>query len=205
MSRFCGKCDLYDSLVMIQSDDDDEKLAEVLKNLELYVRGADGRDHLVKSDTKKDIAKYYPYLIAIGCHSKDHHVVILSSDSFIDREEEERKEWIAQDVLRYWKKHKTDFNEDDCLDSLSIWSDKERFRSFAHLVALYGNKADFSNIHLPLWEYYRLEWFKELYKLGYTEREAYVWVYKGTFHSPEQIRKRLGRDLKDDKNTNSEN
>ena len=198
MSRFCGKCDLYDSLIMIQSDNDDEKLAEILKNLQLFVRGKDGRNHLVKSDTKKDIAKYYPYLTAIAAHSKNYHNIVLSSDSFIDQEEEERKQWIVRDILRYWNKHKKDYDEDDCLGSLCIWSDGEQYRIFAHYVGIYGDKADFSDIHLPLWEYYRLEWFKELCKLGYTEREAYDWVYKGMFDSPERIRKRIGRDLKND-------
>ena len=93
MSIFSGKCDFYDHFCMIGNDGDEEKIKEKLKSLTLYVYGKDGRHHLVKSDTIKDIAKYYPYLVSTGCCSKEHGEYInLSADCYIDREEREHHE-----------------------------------------------------------------------------------------------------------------
>ena len=59
MSQLCGKCDFYDGFVDIDSDGDEERVKEKLKKLKLNIYGMDGRPHRVKSDTIKDIAKYW--------------------------------------------------------------------------------------------------------------------------------------------------
>lgn len=191
MSRFSGKCDFYDGFVEIRCGSDEEKIKEELKKLKLYVRGKDGRDHLVKSDTIKDIAKYYPYLEAIACGSNDGFTVILSSDSFIDQEEKEFLTWKIRDVLKWWRKckrNKKPFDVDECVEKL-FWMNTDQIRTIAERVAKDGEKAEFDDLHNPLHEYYRKRWFEELVRLGYTEREAYNWVYKGLFDRPEVIEK----------------
>lgn len=202
MSQFCGKCDFYDGFVAIRSDGEDDKIIENLKGLELYVRGRDDRAHLVKSDTIKDIAKYYPYLEAIMYGNQDGKcVVILASDSFIDQEEREHLGWYIRDVKKYYdkcKRKKIQFDVEECVNNIGYWSDKELLREIATRFKDNGNKAEFDDVHLPMHEHYRKQWFEELVRVGYTEHQAYNWVYKGFFDSPEAIQKRLGRPIKDE-------
>ena len=199
MSIFCGKCDFYDGFVAIRCDGDETKVSEELKNLELFIRGKDGRTHRVKSDTIKDIAKYYPYLECIMTGNKEKIIIILTSDSFIDQEEEEHVGWYIRDVYKYWRKckrNKKPFVVDECIESL-YWMNDDILRTVAERVAKDGNKAEFDDIHLSLHEYYRRRWFGELVRLGYTELEAYNWCFKGFFNPEEIVIKRLGRPLND--------
>ena len=199
MSIFCGKCDFYDGFVAIRCDGDETKVSEELKKLELFIRGKDGRTHRVKSDTIKDIAKYYPYLECIMTGNKEKTTIILTSDSFIDQEEEEHVGWYIRDVYKYWRKckrNKKPFVVDECIESL-YWMNDDILRTVAERVAKDGNKAEFDDIHLSLHEYYRRRWFGELVRLGYTELEAYNWCFKGFFNPEEIVIKRLGRPLND--------
>lgn len=198
MSMFSGKCDFYDSFVMISSDGEHGKIMENLKTLKLYVYGKDGREHRVKSETIKDITKYYPYLTFFNAWDKDNgDFIILSSDSFIDQEEREHLGWYIDDVMKYWRKckrNKVPFVVDECVKKLN-WINNDIIRSIAERVAESGNKAEFDDIHLPMQEYYRRQWFEEMVKVGYTEREAYDWCFKGFFAPSEEIERRLGRPL----------
>ena len=199
MSRFSGKCDFYDGFVAIHSDGEDEKILENLKKLNLYVCGKDGRYYLVKSDTIKDIVKYYPYLEGIACYDVETGFnIYLSSSSFIDQEERQHREYKVEDVKKYWRKCKREkklFDPDECAESL-WWSDKDAIRTIAERIDEDGNKAEFDDLHYPLWEYFRKEWFEEMVKVGYSEREAFRWCFNEHFASEETIMKRLGRPLK---------
>ena len=198
MSRFSGKCDFYDGFVAIRCDGEENKIDKELKNLKLYVRGKDGRDHLVKSDTLKDIVKYYPYLEAIAVSSKDSCTIIISADSFIDTEERERLDYRIQDVLKYWRKckrNKIPFTKEEFYRN-TWWKNDSVMDEICKRVVEDGDKAEFNNLHDSIHEYYRREWFNELVRVGYTELEAYNWVFKGLFDKPEVIEKRLGRPIK---------
>lgn len=199
MSVFSGKCDFYDSFCMISGDGDESKILENLPKLKLYIIGRDGRDHRLKSDTIKDIAKYYPYLTALEAGDRDgNHVVVLSSNSFIDQEESEMLKYKVDDVLKYWRKckrTKKPFKEDECLERLWYIASNE-LKEIIHRVAENGNKAEFDDIHFPLWEHFRRNWFEELVRVGYTEQEAYNWCFNGFFDPVSVEEKRLGRPVK---------
>ena len=200
MSIYSGKCDFYDGFVAIRCDGDEQKIKEKLKKLTLYIRGKDGRDHLVKSDTLKDISKYFPYLESMVITDGDTIVCYLSSDSFIDREERENREWKASYILQYWRKckrNKIPFTEQGCKQSL-WFSDSEEVDEMIHRVAVYGKNAKFDDIHFPLWEWNRRRWFEAMVELGWSEQEAYDWCFKGLFDPPEVEEKRLGRRVKKD-------
>lgn len=185
MSIFSGKCDFYD---IFANDLDDIKIEEKLKNLTLSVYGKDNRPHVVKSDTIKDITKYYPYLTVLGCGNK----IVLSSDSFIDIEEAERIQWRVDDVLKYWRKckrNKIKFNEKECIEALSFWERDKVLKEIIHRVANDGNKAVFDDLHLAMHEYYRKMWYEEMVKVGWSEDEAFCWVYKELFPTPEAFKR----------------
>ena len=198
MSQFCGKCDFYDGFIMIMGDGDEDKIKENLKKLKLYVWGKDGREHLVKSDTIKDITKYYPYLegFMIG-DSNGNRVVKLSSDSFIDIEERESIGYKVEDVMKYWRKckrEKKEFIPDECVEKLH-WMDSKMIKEIANRVMIFGNKAKFDDLHNDYHELMRRRWFEEMVKVGYTELEAYNWCFKGFLDPEETVIKRLGRPL----------
>ena len=198
MSIYSGKCDFYDGFVAIRCDGDEQKIKEKLKKLTLYVRGKDGRDHLVKSDTLKDISKYFPYLESMVITDGDTMACHLSSDSFIDQEERESRNLYANRILRYWKKckrKKIPFIEEDCKKELWFPDNKE-LEEMIHRVALNGKNAEFEDIHFPSWEWNRRRWFEAMVELGWSEQEAYNWCFKGLFDPPEVEEKRLGRQVK---------
>ena len=194
MSMFSGKCDFYDSFVMIGSDGENGKIIENLKKLKLHIYGNDNRHHRVKSETIKDIAKYYPYLTLIRTWNKDNgDFIILSSDSFIDQEEQEHLGWYIDNVMKYWRKckrKKKPFVADECVKELK-WMREDLIQVIAERVAKDGDKAEFEDIHLPIHEYYRKLWYEEMIKVGYTEFEAFCWVYKEMFPTAEDMEKRL--------------
>ena len=200
MSRFCGKCDFYDCFCMIAGDGDETKIMANLPKLKLYVYGKDGRAHLIKTETIKDITKYYPYLEAVGCGEKDgSRVIYLASDSFIDQEEREHLGYYIKDVYKYYnkcKRTKTKFTADECVGVVgSWWTNTELIYKIADRVEKDGKKAEFDDLHLPMWEHYRRDWFEEMVRVGYSEVEAYNWCFKGLFDSEETTIKRLGRPL----------
>ena len=200
MSVYSGKCDFYDCFVAIRCDGAEGKINEQIKTLKLYVYGEDGRPHRVKSDTLKDISKYFPYLTSTRISNKESFVCYLSSDSFIDQEEQKSIQWKANYILKYWRKckrNKIPFTVQGCKDSL-WFRDDENLTEMIRRVEKDGNKADFSDIHFSLWEWNRRSWFEVMVELGWSEIEAYQWCFKGLFDPPEVVEKRLGRPLKED-------
>ena len=197
MSMFSGKCDFYDGFIDISSKCDKEKILENLKKLKLYVSGKDGRFHRVKSDTIEDIAKYYPYLQSISLYDKENgYRIYLESDSFIDREEAEWRDWKVGYVLKYWRKckrNKKPFVAEECFNEVS-WTGS-KLEEIIRRVEKDGDKAKFDDIHDDTHEYFRRQWFEELVRLGYTEREAYDWCFKAFLDDEEIIIKRLGRPI----------
>lgn len=194
MSQFSGKCDFYDHLcIYCETEDDFEKLLAIS---EIKINSKDGREHLLRVKTIKDAVKYYPYLITLGCFSKEKHSFVLSSSSFIDREEKEHLQYDIDAVFRYWRKckrKKIKFDEDACFDKVS-WGfrNEETLREIIHRVAENGNKAEFNDIHKPIWENMRKRWYEEMVKYGYSKFEAFCWCFNEFFPSEEVIKKRLG-------------
>ena len=197
MSIFSGKCDFYDSVVAIHCDGDTSKLSEFLANIDVYITGRDRRYHKVEVYDEKTACKYYPYLTSIvGLHSDGHANIYLASDSFIDQEEREFLNWKINAVLKYWKKckrKKIPFNVEECV-SVYSWNDTTMFRKIAERVIKHGNKAEFDDLHDPMHERFRREWYKEMIRVGWSEAEAYAWCFKGCFVSPEEKAIRLGED-----------
>lgn len=198
MSVFSGKCDFFDSFVAIFCDGEDEKIKERLPKLKLYVYGRDGRDHRVKSDTILDIAKYYPYLTAIQTGDKDgNSLCILSSDSFIDQEENQYRQYQINDVMKYWRKckrNKIKFDEEECYKKINFWDKREyeELREIIHRVAVDGTKAEFDDIHYSMWENNRRRWMDELIRLGMDEDKAFQWCFKEWF-TEDKKQKRLNK------------
>ena len=165
MSVYSGKCDLYDSLVMIHGYEE-----EVLKNNVIIYVG-DSKEPL-KINSSKDLIPYYPYLISMSYHDNIEKkcVVYTTSESFVDIEEREILEFKLKEILRFYnrcKRKKVDFNIEDCIKEVcySNWN-KEIYIELIHRVAKQGKKATIDGLHLRMHEIYREYLVKEMNNNG---------------------------------------
>ena len=197
MSLFSGKCDFCDHL-NINCDNEDE-INDLLALSDIYIYGEDHREYKLDVETIKDAVKYYPYLVVLGSFSKEHHTLVLSSTSFIDLEEKERLKYDLKEVKKYWrkcKKHNIEFNENECYKKVS-WSNTldNSLKEIISRVAKDGNNATLDNIHKPLWERFRKNWYEEMLKYGYSEIEAFRWCFNVLWPTKEIVIKRLGNNI----------
>ena len=165
MSRFSGKCDFYDSAIMIHN----YTLEELQNNVEIYVGKSSKPLHIEKMS---DLIQYYPHLIGMSWHNnlKGKSVIHLTSESFVDIEERELLEYKLKNVLRVYnrcKRKKIEFNVEEALKELvwSGWND-ESYRELANRVKENGKKATIDGIHLRMHDYYRQELVNEMLKNG---------------------------------------
>lgn len=195
MSMFSGKCDLYDH-INISLDSKGASLNELLDNTSFFIHGKDKRDHELSIKSEKDLAKYYPYLVAMGSFSDGKCTIVLSSDSFIDTEERDRLQWRLDDTLKFWrkcKKSKIEFNVDEYIKHNTYFYRSNLDRQIAEVVLQYGNKTTMDNIkhiHDDIHEYYRNIWYKELLRVGWDEFHAGLWVY-GWIRDKEELQRRI--------------
>lgn len=175
MSEFSGKCDIYDIL--------GDATDEYLQNSDFYIHTPDCRKHRIVINNQKDLAKYYPYIASALYGSAKRHVIILSSTSFIDREENEFINSTKEDLLRYYRKCKRikkPYNAEEALNE-SIFSWGGNFAEWqielAKRIEQNGEKVIIEGLHRTMQDYYRERWFEKMVELGYTEEEADLWIY----------------------------
>ena len=200
MSRFSGKCDFYDSVMMIHCDNDPKKLEELLANATIRITGKDGRYYQLHITNEKEAAKYYPYLEAVAAFCDGKANILLSSTSFIDEEEKERLQWHIDEAFKYYRKckrKKMEFNVDEYLNEISYFKNDYIDRSIAEQIAKHGKNATFDDIHFEFHEYYRKQWFEEMVRLGWSESEAFCWCFNEFYPKDEIVQKRLGRIIKE--------
>lgn len=172
MSKFSGKCDVYDSF-----GDLDEK---ALKNTDFYL----GDNPVpLRIETQHDLAPYYPYLTAIMSWSKDHRrrFCVLGERSFIDAEEEEHLGWRLRDLKKYYrrcKRNKIAYIVDEALAKVCLFPPRDSELELAKRVEMYGDKATLEGVHDEMHEYYRNALLKEMIRLGWNERKAKYWIWK---------------------------
>lgn len=163
ISRYSGKCDVYDSFVMIHNYTDEE----LKNNAKVYLGKSDTP---LKLENMKDLIPYYPHLISVGCYDNTERksVIHITSKSFVDIEEQETLEYYLNRILTIYnrcKRKKIEFNVDDVVKEI-CWSDwnKEAITELVNRVKETGKKATIDGIHLTMHERYRRELVKEMIK-----------------------------------------
>lgn len=173
MSMYTGKYDFADRISSYNS------LEEALKKTKIYAFGHDLVPLAMKEP--KDLVAYYPYLIGIAVGNKEGYQAIhLSSESYIDTSERERLEWVLRDAKKYYRKckrKKEDFNVEECLKKICFFDQKDYKRQVVERVAKDGEKADVDGIHIPMFDYGRRIWYKDLVDAGWDEMQAGMWVF----------------------------
>ena len=182
MSVFSGKCDLYDSFVMISSNGDESKIQNNIDRTRFYIYSGD-KTHRLDIHTLKDLVPYYPYIVAFSYGCKEvEQTIVLSSESWVDREEKEHIGWILEDAKKEYRKckrKKITFNPDDWINK-SHWTNAEVKKEIVKRVVENGEKANINGIHLSSydkWDRKRLA--QEMSRVGYSDYEINHWVYQG--------------------------
>lgn len=168
MSQFSGKCDYRDSYEIFGE--------EYILNSKTFI----GNNIIpLRMDSYKDLVPYFPYLVATSCGDKESAVIRLTNESFVDSEERETLQWYLDDIKKEWrrcKRKKIEFNVDEVSDKIGY--DKEFIKILADEVARNGNKAEIPyNAHMPLRDYYRIELYKEMVKVGYSKFQSAEWCF----------------------------
>jgi len=162
MSQFSGKCDLYDSVVMIGRYDIDK--------IQLYIT-KDERNYPIKLNEPRDLIPYYPYVPYLSfCHDGVYKAYL--SGSWIDYEETDMLTWQLNDILREYRRCKRKKIPFDT-SRLSDWNDKR----IIERVKEQGEKATIEGIHRPMHNHWRKALAEEMERNGYTDAEIINFVY----------------------------
>lgn len=168
-----GKCDFEDTISIWSPE-------EILAKYKIYAYGHD----LVPLwfQTPKDLVPYYPYLvITMGAEKNKGGIIHLSSESFIDREEQEQLGSMLQRVQKYWRKckrNKVPFDKEEALRLCAYNMPPESYEGeIVDRVAELGNKATIDGIHDGYHDRMRNELYKLMLEYGWGEDESYRWVY----------------------------
>ena len=163
MSKWSGKCDMYDSLIEIRN----YTLEELQNNVKIYVGKNTEPLHIEKME---DLIPYYGYIIGSAYYTDGNSVIHLSSESWVDIEEKDILEFRLKDLLRIYnscKRKKIEFDVEDALKKI-VWGNwnKDSYKELAERVKLYGKKATIDGIHLTMSEKHRQDLVDEMIKNG---------------------------------------
>lgn len=170
----------------------DEELFEKFKGTKLYKHKPSDQQKELDSSTPErlnetmrsnwdeihyesisDLVPYFPYLVSIAaCDNIDSNnsMVVLSSKSFVDIEEEDILSIYLKNLIKIYnrcKRKKIDFKVDDAVREV-CWNgwNKKAITELAERVKLYGKKASINGVHLDMYERYRKELVDEMLKYG---------------------------------------
>lgn len=164
MSKFSGKCDVYDCYGGV---DVTEYNFFILDN-----------PVPLRIDNQKDLAAYYPFLVVMS----GGKTVRLSTDSYIDREEADWLESYLESMKRvdrrFKRKKETPTLSDFEKTYFGDFSPKPKhITELANRVFVDGQHATTEGIHDQVHDYMRKEWFNEMVHLGWDEDVAKLWIY----------------------------
>lgn len=165
MSRFSGKCDFYDTIVMSNYSLEDFTSGRV----KIYVN-----EERVKINFLTDLIQYYPYIIAIGCfNTKDKSAVVeLSSIPHTDRREKETLDFYTKNLLRIYnrcKRKKTAFDIEKAVNEIAPYErneTKNTIKRLAERIKTDGKKASTDGLHFEIYDWYRRELVEEMLSNG---------------------------------------
>lgn len=166
-----GKCCFEDTVEIFGADN-------ILNKYRVYI----GDNILpLRMESKKDLIPYYPYLESIMISNKnDGGVIRLQTDSFINIEEREWITWRLEKLKKYYRKCKRKHNPYSLEEAqkLICWYEPQSYeKELIKRVQEFGEKATIDGLHDNMHEHMRKELYELMLKYGWSELEAYSWVY----------------------------
>lgn len=154
ISKYSGRFDVFDELVLIQGYTEEE----LKNNVKIYISN---NSTPLKIESYKDVIPYYPYTIAILCcdNKERESTMYISSESFVDRDEREILEIYLKQILEIYNSCKTkeiEFDVEKAVEKVCFQDyDKCEIRKLANRVKENGNKTNINDIHLAMHERHR--------------------------------------------------
>ena len=177
----------------------------IINNYDVYV----GSHDIVplKFREPKDLLPYYPFLVGMMFSSEGTGKIILGDRSFIDIEEEEWLSHKLEAVMRIYRRCKRKhipFDKEAAKTSICLFARDDLLPHEAEIinrVEKYGDKATIDNLHDPVHDRMRNEWYQLMTDGGWSEDEAYRWIYGWT----RWLEWRKNQDDKDSEGLDGEN
>ena len=165
----CGKCDWADHLMM--SNDTYEDVEKELAKTDVYINGIGP----LRMSKFEEAIPYFPYIVAVMVSDKQHTVVHLSKEAFIDTEEKERVYWKKERIEKYFKWAKRN-KQEPTYKAFSEWNknwewsefdpDKIYETLFKRKLANPKDTAYARGIHTAFHTHYRKELLEYAEKFG---------------------------------------
>lgn len=173
ISRYSGKCDVFDVLVDIREITDFSKVK---------IYAYDNSIIPLRIDSQKDLMPYYPYIVAISVGNSDGTQIIhLSEKSYVDTEEEEHLIWDLDTLKRYYRRQKRKhqpFDSDEALKKISFFDDSPEYKKeLVNRVRELGEKATIEDIHIPFMDTMRQRLYEDMVAAGWNDDRAYEWCF----------------------------
>lgn len=165
MSLYSGKCDMAD-VVEIHGIDN------MLKS-KIFI---ESNIVPLKIETEKDLVPYYPFLIASSGSENGIGSFRITDESYVDREERQILDYYTNECKDYIKKCKR--NKQD----VDIEHFKNEYQPDIYnqiLSRLLDKSCEFNlyGIHTYMAEYYRIQLYNEMIRVGWTPSQALLWCF----------------------------
>lgn len=147
MSKFCGKCDLYDCEVVIHG----ERYPNYWENLKLYMYHKDCEDaEKIEINSAKDLVLYYPFIECSSGGSGSVRSVFINELSSITKENYELLEFYKQGFVKFYnkcKRKKVSYIPEEAFNEV-VWSKDNRsdLLELAKRVGEKKNRADYRDL-----------------------------------------------------------
>ena len=182
MSKYCGKCDLYDCFSM--HPDLEERISQSI----IYKHG-NSECEVLDIKTERDLALYFPYIVWMMASDSAKAVIHIGSNDYIRSREIYLLTWYADKarmIKKRCKRKKVLYLPCEAYDEIMkkyLLSDNNATQ-IAEITKRIGyeKRKSFktvSDIKLPSLDFYRNVWFEDLVNIyGYSEEFAKQWVWR---------------------------
>ncbi len=178
MSVYSGKCDVFDSFIMIPNDE--ERTDYQIKNTKFIIDGVE-----TEINTIKQLAPYFPCTIAMSSWSggkTGSGTCWFSSESYANKEEAAHLKYKLLEAKKAYKKVKRKKLELTFENVYKEWyhfkSDEDIDTEITQRVIEDFEGADIRGLTSYMGRHYRKYLYQTLIELGYTVDQAIAWVYE---------------------------
>ena len=175
MSKYCGKCDLYDHFFMF----DDILVEEQLRDVKIY-QGI--QRELLDIKDEKGLALYFPYI----CGMASNKFILIGNNDYIREREINSINFYVREAKReknLCKRKKLEYIPEEVYKKRLAWTSEENKDACMEIIKRVGlgGRLKFDDIRLPSLDWQRKEWLEDLInKYGYDSDFARKWVYHET-------------------------
>ncbi len=165
ISKYSGRCDLYDTLEIYNYT-----LDELQNNVTIYIGKNSDELHI---NSMYDLIPYYPYIITSAAfNNKERRAAIsLSTEPCTDIEERQLLEFYKTEFVKMYKRckrQKREFYLKSAKEMVSLFNETytDTLTELAKRVKENGSRADINGLHLPMYENCRKQLVEEMVNNG---------------------------------------